>query len=490
MSNQSQVGAARRAGSCPAPWALLLFTAISLAGRGGSATPPPQAKASDATPRTFKVVLRDEAPYFDPKRLSVPRGSTVVWENKGPGLTHTIYLMTDEGVSRSGPLAPGQKWEHAFKGDAVVKASCEIHPYMFGVVVVGEPSSELVSAVTARLETPRTGESLADVIEFPLPVPNSVPGVLAIDAQDNVWVTMGGGGWANITHPPLATFARLTIDGDITIFTTPTAASGPSGLAVDADGNVWITELMGGKIGRFDPRRRAFDEFPIPTETSWPTGLAFDRHGNLWFNETKGDKVGRLSPEGVMVEFTVPTAGAHPTGMVVDHGGNVWIAERDASKVAQVRPDGTMIEYTIPTPRAKPAGMAVDHRGRVWFAEREGNKLAVIEDERIKEYPLPSPNSGPMFLAVDHDDRIWFTEVFANRIGVLVPETGRIVEFALPTKDGWPGGLAFDGQGNLWFTEQLANKVGYIPRATEALARSLAEARPASGSSHTTHEGH
>lgn len=468
-------------------WIVLLAVSLLLASSAAAAPVPP--------PRT--VELFDQAPYFQPQRLQVEPGSTVTWVNHGPGLIHTILVMTGEGEARSGPINPGESWSHTFTGDAVVKASCEIHPYMYGIVIVGKPTASLIAAVESRVDSPTVPGLSVEVVEFPLPVPNSVPGILAIDAQDNVWVTLGGGGWGNIAHPPLPHFARLTADGDISVFSTPTPASGPSGLLIAPDGNIYITEIMGGKIARFDPRTRAIEEYPIPTAEPWPTGLALAANGALWFNETKGNKVGRLSPDGVISEFPVPTEKGNPTGMAIDSKGNVWIAQRDGSKIGCLKPNGVFLEYQIPTPRAKPSGMLVDREDRVWFAEREGNKIGVIENGQVREYPLPHPRSGPFFLAEDLNGLIWFSQVFGNRIGVLNPETGRILEFGLPTRDSWPGGLAFDSQGGLWFTMQLANKVAYIANPTQAVRAALDGERkptavPASASAplHSQHQDH
>ena len=421
---------------------------------------------SQDRPGTYTVVLRDEAPYFNPKRLRVPRGSTIIWDNRGPALIHTVLVNTVKGVSRSGSIRPGQAWSFvlAHSDDAVIKTTCEIHPYMYGIVIVGQPPDSLISAVEAATDSSKgTGES-ARILEFPLPVADSVPGILAIDPDDNVWFTMGGG-FANIDLPPLNMVGRLTLDGDLRVFTLPSKASGPSGLVIAPDGIIYVTELFGNNIARLDPNRRTIEEHPIPTANSWPTGLALDDEGNLWFNQTRGNKLARLSKSGVVTEFYIPTANSRSTGMVIDQQGNIWIAERDASKIGCLRRDGTFIEYSIPTPKASPTGMAVDRQGRIWFAERQGNKIGVVENGRIREYPLPNPHSGPFFVMIDADGLVWFTQLFGNRIGVLNPETGKITEYDLPTKDSWPGALAMDSQGNVWFTMQLRNKVGVILRS-------------------------
>lgn len=448
-----------------------LFAALLLAGFAVARPAPAQAPSPPApAPATagaepLRVVLHDEAPYFDPKVIRVPLGGTVVWENRGPGLSHTVYFRADSGLVGSGPIRPGRTWSYTFRQATVLRTWCEIHPYMDATVIAGDVAPGAPVAADPSTSVAGVGSAPAEIVEFPLSVPNSVPGILAVDANDDVWVTMGGGGWANIEHPPLGYLGRINLRGEQEVLALPTAASGPSGILFDGEGRLLVTELMGGKIARVDPRSRSIEEFTIPTETSWPTGLALDPEGNLWFNETKGNKVGRMTPEGVISELAVPTPRGNPTGMVADLEGNIWIAQRDGNKIARISPGGTIREYAIPTPRAKPTGMAVDRENRVWFAEREGNKLAVVEGDRIREFPLPRPHSGPFFLLFDEDGFLWFSETFGNRIGRFDPRTTLFVEYDIPTRDSWPGGLAFDRAGNLWFAEQLANKVAVLRNA-------------------------
>lgn len=428
-------------------------------------------------PRAFTVVLSDEAPYFSPKRLNIPRGSSVTWENRGPALIHTIVVSTATGPLHSGSVKPGQSWSYTFSGtdDAVIKTACEVHPYMYGIVVVGNPPDRLLAASELNISG-KSNEHHFRILEFPLPHPDSVPSIAAVDAEDNLWFTMGGGGFANINYPPQSMIGKLTLDGDITIHQLPTKGAAPDGLVIAPNGTIFITEFFGNKIARIDPRQKTTEEFSIPTPASWPTALAVDSKGNLWFNENQGNKIGRLSPSGIITEYLIPTANSRPTGMVIDALDRVWFAQRDGNKIGCVLNDGTIVEYRIPTARAKPTAMAVDEKGRIWFSERQGNKIAVLENNQIREYPLPHADSGPFFLLIDGDGQVWFSELFGNRIGVLNPATGSIIEHELPTKDAWPGGLAMDSQGNLWVALQLKNKVAVILRSGGQKTQASSEA--------------
>jgi streptogramin lyase/plastocyanin len=424
-------------------------------------TEPARAAAATAQP-AFEIILRDEAPYFNPQRLKVPIGATVVWRNQGPALVHTIVVSTESGTVSSGSIFPGATWRHTFGESAIVKTACSVHPYMYGFVIAGDISDERIASVTSATHDENAHSSRGEILEFPLPVANSVPGIIAIDEQDFAWFTMGGGGWANINHPPLNFVGRLSREGDFAQFDLPTRESGPSGLTLAPSGMVFITQLMSGKLAKLDSRRRIVEEIPTASPHSWPTGLDLDRNGNLWFAMTRANRIGRLSPDGSVQEYTVPTLDARPTGIKVDREGNVWFAERDKSKLGCRRRDGTFVEYALPTEDAKPSGIAIDELGRIWIAERSGNALAVLEQGTIREHRLPRPNSGPFFLRIDYFGNVWFTETFGNRIGVFKPTTGEVTEYDIPTPDSWPGGLDIDSQGNVWFTEQLGNKVGVL----------------------------
>ena len=209
----------------------------------------------------------------------------------------------------------------------LVKTVCSIHPYMSGSVRIGEASAAIEIGTSPAERQVEPNVAAAEVREFVLPVKESVPSIAVVDAEDNVWFTMGGGGWGNIALPPLSFVGRLTIDGEYRQYQLPSKAAGSSGVSVSKDGIICVTELMAGKIGKLDWKRQKVEEITLRSEPAWPTGLSFDAEGNLWFSMTRANKIGCLSPDGSTREFPVPTLGGHPTGIAVDSYKNVWSAE-------------------------------------------------------------------------------------------------------------------------------------------------------------------
>jgi hypothetical protein len=80
--------------------------------------------------------------------------------------------------------------------------------------------------------------------------------------------------------------------------------SGPSGIALGADGALWFAETVANKIGRMTTTGR-ITEYPIPTPLSEPGSIVAGPDGALWFTEFLGNKIGRIET-GSTTTFTPP----------------------------------------------------------------------------------------------------------------------------------------------------------------------------------------
>lgn len=83
---------------------------------------------------TAQQTIKMVGTTFDPKEITVPVGTTVVWENTS-GLTHTI--TADDGSFDSGPLGPGDTFEVTFTQAGEVPYHCEFHGGAGGVGMSG-----------------------------------------------------------------------------------------------------------------------------------------------------------------------------------------------------------------------------------------------------------------------------------------------------------------------------------------------------------------
>jgi plastocyanin len=81
--------------------------------------------------KTHTVTI--EGTSFQPERLSVAVGDTVVWTNKEP-FPHTA--SSSAGAFDSGHIAPDRSWTQKFGKRGEHRYICSLHPTMKGLVKV------------------------------------------------------------------------------------------------------------------------------------------------------------------------------------------------------------------------------------------------------------------------------------------------------------------------------------------------------------------
>ena len=86
----------------------------------------------------------------------------------------------------------------------------------------------------------------------------------------------------------------------------PTKGAHPHDPAVGKNGDLWFTEQMANKIGRFDPTSQTFKEYAITGENAAPTDW-FPTRGNIWFTANFGGYIGKLDPQtGHVTQYKMP----------------------------------------------------------------------------------------------------------------------------------------------------------------------------------------
>src|SRR5258705_3325576 len=126
----------------------------------------------------------------------------------------------------------------------------------------------------------------------------------------------------------------------------PTKGAHPHDPAVGADGALWFTEQMVGKIGRLDPKTGAFKEYALKMEDSGPHGLVADRDGNIWFTGNFKGYIGKLDPRtGAVTEYKIPDPkGEDPHTAVFDSHGLRWFTLQTSNMLGRLDPGAGKIE--------------------------------------------------------------------------------------------------------------------------------------------------
>jgi sugar lactone lactonase YvrE len=194
---------------------------------------------------------------------------------------------------------------------------------------------------------------------------------------------------------------------------TNAAVSEPTGVAVDHEGNVYIAERGGNRVRQITPRgvmnilagsglAGAADGPSTAASFNGPSGLALDKEGNIYVADTANHQVRKITPDGKVTTLAGSgTPGSangtgkdasfkRPTGVAVDASGNVYVADQGNNLIREINPQGAVTTLAGsgaqgwddgPATLAsfnRPFGVAVDFYGNVYVADTGNNVIRQV----------------------------------------------------------------------------------------------------------------
>lgn len=186
----------------------------------------------------------------------------------------------------------------------------------------------------------------------------------------------------------------------------------PNGLALSADGKLWIADYKKG-IRRFDLNRRCMESVLEEHNSEAFKGvndLIFDKTGSLYF--TDQGQTGLQDPSGRVYQLEqdghinmILNNGPSPNGLVISDEGTLYVAMTRANQVwrGPIQPDGTWTKvcafqtfYGV----AGPDGLALDPYRRLLVAHPGLGCLFIIEKDGSVMQMVKGPTEGAIITNV------------------------------------------------------------------------------------------
>jgi len=190
----------------------------------------------------------------------------------------------------------------------------------------------------------------------------------------------------------------------------------PEGIALDAAGNFYIADTWNGRIRKVTPSgiintvagdgTSGFSgDGGLATSASLdPSGLVVDAVGNLYIADRANDRIRKVTATGTISTVAgggsslsdgVPATSAHlsfPWGVAIDRAGNIYVADTNYSQVRKVTPAGIISTVAgnrsfgfagdgRPATEASlyfPNGVAVDAVGNAYIADTFNNRIRKV----------------------------------------------------------------------------------------------------------------
>jgi streptogramin lyase len=161
------------------------------------------------------------------------------------------------------------------------------------------------------------------------------------------------------------------------------------GLAVGADGRLWIAATPAGVIAGVG--RKGEEDVRIPVgaggEPAQPSDVLPRADGLLYATDTTAGKLLRMSAEGRPERsWTVPRANSLDSPhLASDLFGNLYITDPEGGRVEKRDANGEAVGAwelnTLLNRSVKAVGLAVGADGRIWVTDSAGGAVIVIEPE-------------------------------------------------------------------------------------------------------------
>jgi streptogramin lyase len=213
------------------------------------------------------------------------------------------------------------------------------------------------------------------------------PYAAASDANGHIWVADFGDSGATLVDNSDNALYSVTSSPQLLL---------PFGVAIDGANNAW-----------FAAEGTAVKVTPTGTISEYsccnrPSGIAVDQQGAVWVSDYAGTAVVQLSPSGTVWQTLTGVGGVYyPESLAIDGAGAVWAANYQANSFsgfasatggASSSAISPATGFGLDARLAQPYGIALDASGDVWVTNHAGNSVTQFVGLAA---PVKTPMLGP-----------------------------------------------------------------------------------------------
>ena len=370
------------------------------------------------------------------KESSVHTFTTI---NTAPTITSTAVISVNEGETYTYNVTANDA-----DGDDVTVTASTIPSWL------SITTAETVSTLAGSSQGFADGTGAAAKFNSPFGV--------AVDASGNIYVA------DNQNHKirkitqqgEVTTLAGSGVAGFADGIGATAQFDSPRGIAVDTDGNVYVADAYNNRIRKITPSgvvstlagsvRGFYDGTGDVAQFNTPSGVAVDATGNVYVADSSNSKIRKITPSGVVSTFAGSTSGfadatgtaakfKQPMGIAIGSSGSIYVADTFNDKVRKITT----------------AGVVTSIAGGAWgFSDGIGAAASF---------------KAPRSIALDNTENIYIADTFNHKLR-KISATGEVTTIATDTADfSFLKGVGIDAAGTIYITDDYS-KIQKITRGT------------------------
>jgi sugar lactone lactonase YvrE len=294
----------------------------------------------------------------------------------------------------------------------------------------------------------------------------------------------------------------------------------PTGVALDASGNIYVADLSNRRIRKITPTGTVTtlagsgiagyaDGTGTAAQFDGPYGVAVDASGNVYVADAYNHRIRKITPAGIV--STLAGSGASgfadgdgiaakfyaPTGVAVDGSGNIYVADCNNHRIRKISPVGIVTtlaggstfgdtDGNVSVARfRRPGGITVDASGNIYVADTFNGRIRKITSAG-EVSTLAGSTRGfsegvgtlaqfhdPVGVALDASGNCYVGDEENDRIRKITPD-GTVSTLAGGYLAGFtngsgtdaqfrsPVGIALDASGNIYIADYLNHAIRKI----------------------------
>jgi sugar lactone lactonase YvrE len=355
---------------------------------------------------------------------------------------------------------------------------------------------------------------------------------VATDSSGNVYVADTGNSTIRQINPAgvVTTVAGLAGSSGSADGTGSVARfNGPSGVATDSLGNVYVADYFNSTIRKITPggvvttraglagSAGSDDGTGSAARFDEPIGVATDSSGNVYVADYGNNTIRKITPAGVVTTLAGPARSVgsadgtgsaarfyNPQGVATDSSGNLYVADTYNSTIRKITPGGvvtTLAGLAVQAGSADgtasgarfsgPSGVATDASGNVYVADRLNHTIRKITPAGVVTtlaglagssgsvdgtgsaarfhgpYGVATDSSGNVYVADDgnHTIRQITSAGVVTTLAGLAGSGGSADGTGSAARFYFPSGVATDSSGNVYVADTANDTIRKITPA-------------------------
>jgi LruC domain-containing protein len=257
----------------------------------------------------------------------------------------------------------------------------------------------------------------------------------------------------------------------------------PEGLAIDSDGNVYVTDTLNNRVQKFDLDGNYISEFGSKGsgdgEFKHPDKLAIDSDNNIYVSDTLDNRIQKFDSNGNYItdwgsKGTSTGKFKQPYGVAIDSNNIVYVVDKDNNRIQKFDSNGNYIsEWGSSGAESgefnQPEGIAVDENDNIYVTDANNNRVQKFDSDGnfIAEWGTGGADNGqfqhPKGIYIGNGNNVYVVDSINDRIQKFDSNGNYLLEWGVNGKENsefrHPNDVCVHPNGNIYVADLVNDRI-------------------------------